>query len=119
MLTMTTAKKKPHPPPAKTAKRKRATEPEVGPDGHTLAQRLILLMSERHVGQSELARMCSTYYATLVPSADPDRVKQQHIFNIIQGQETSWALPLIAAVCDVSLMWLQYGIGPKQIPLKN
>lgn len=109
----TTLKKKPAAPPKGKAVRKRASEPEVGPDGRTLGQRVVLLMQERGIGQAELARMCSQYYATFVPLAD-DKVKQQHIFNIIQGQSSAWAVPLIAAIFDVSDMWLQYGIGKRE-----
>jgi len=98
---------------SKKTKKKRQAEIEVGPDGLTLAQRVLRLMSERGVGQTELARMCSQYYSAFVPTQD-DKVKQQHIFNIIQGQASAWALPLIAAVFDVSDMWLQFGIGPKE-----
>lgn len=114
VLDMTSVKRKAKPSPAVQAKRKRAPEPEVGPDGRTLAQRVILLMSESRIGQSDLARMCSAYYATFYPTIEEPKVKQQHIFNLLQGQASSAALPLIAAVFDVSDIWLQYGIGPKE-----
>lgn len=92
--------------------RKRSSGPLIGPDGLTMSQRVVRLMSERNVGQSELARTCSQYYAAFVPTEE-EPVKQQHIFNIIQGQESSWVLPLIAAVFDVNDMWLQFGIGQR------
>ena len=109
----TTLKKKPLEQPPQKARRKRAPEPEVGPDGRTLAQRVAMLMQERGVSQAELARMCSQYYAAFVPLAE-DKVKQQHIFNILQGQSSSWAVSLIASVFDVNDMWLQYGIGKRE-----
>jgi len=86
---------------------------EVGPDNRTLPQRLHWLMGQNGVSQAGLARMCSEYYATFVPDCQ-DKVKQQHIFNVLQGQESSSILPLIAQVFDVSDMWLQYGIGPME-----
>lgn len=113
----TTLKKRPIEQPTQKARRKRAPEPEVGPDGRTLAQRVALLMQERDIRQAELARMCSQYYAAFVPSAD-EKVKQQHIFNILQGQSSAWVVGLIAAVFDVNFMWLQYGIGQRD-PTKN
>ena len=93
------------PPPKK--------QPDVGPDGLTFAQRLWKVMTERGIGQTELARRCSEYYATFVPGTD-DRVKQQHIFNALGGQSSSEVLPLIAAVLDVNELWLQFGIGPRE-----
>lgn len=113
VLNMPTTKRKPAPQQPRTDKRKRPPEQDIGPDGRTLAQRMIALMAERNVGQTELARMCSTFYSTFVPTAE-DKVKQQHIFNIVQGQASSWALPLIAAVFDVNDLWLQFGIGAKE-----
>lgn len=107
---MSNAKSK---PAAQQRRPKVISEPLMGPDGLTMAQRVIQLMEEQDVGQSDLARMCSRYLSSFVPGAD-DRVKQQHIFNIIQGQESSWVLPLIAAVFDVSDMWLQFGIGNRK-----
>lgn len=112
VVRMSVARKKPQPAPARP-KRKRMAEPVKGPDGLTMSQRLFQLMAEKQVGQTELARMCSQYYTAFVPGADPDIVKQQHIFNIIQGQSNSWVVPLIAAVFEVNEMWLQLGIGPK------
>lgn len=113
MLHMPQQKKRPPPPVARKPKGRRIPEPEVGPDGRTLAQRVILLMSERNIGQTELARMCSEYYGAFLPDTE-DKIKQQHIFNIIQGQASSSALPLMAAVFDVSDLWLQFGIGPRE-----
>jgi hypothetical protein len=116
VLNMPHANKKPMTPPLlRQAKRKRKPEPQVGPDGYTLAQRVAQLLVQKGIGQTDLARMCSQYYAALVPGAEPDMVKQQHIFNILQGQDTAWAVPLIAEVCEVSLMWLQYGIGKREV----
>lgn len=114
VLQMTQPVRKPKPAPAPKARKKRSTEQEVGADGFTLAQRLFRLMDERGVTQTQLARMCSQYYAAFVKDAPDDKVKQQHIFNIIQGQSSSWALPLIAAVFEVNEMWLQFGIGAKE-----
>jgi hypothetical protein len=102
----------------KTVRRKPKAVPEVGPDGQTLAQRLTRLMVERDVGQTELARMCSEFYATFVPVTE-DKVKQQHIFNLLQGQANAWCLPLVAHVFDVSDLWLQFGIGKKERRIKN
>lgn len=113
VLNMQTRIRKPVEAVQKKTKKKRQPEAEVGPDGLTLAQRVLRLMGERGIGQTELARMCSQYYSAFVPGAD-DKVKQQHIFNILQGQASAWALPLIAAVFDVNDMWLQFGIGPKE-----
>ncbi|HEY4357977.1 MAG TPA: hypothetical protein VGN16_19680 [Acidobacteriaceae bacterium] len=113
VLTMPQVKRKPVPAPVKAGKTKRRTDPDVGPDGFTLAQRLHKLMTEMNVGQADLARMCWEYYATFHPGSDEPRVKQQHIFNILQGQESSWVLPLIAYVFDVNDMWLQFGIGQR------
>jgi hypothetical protein len=113
VLQMPTTKRKAIPETGKAPARKRVNESLVGPDGLTLGQRVIRLMEDQGVGQSELARMCSRYYAAFVPGKE-DAVKQQHIFNIIQGQESSWVTPLIAAVFDVSDMWVQFGIGNKE-----
>jgi hypothetical protein len=114
VLTMTTAKKKPakasgnHAPPA------RKTAPIVGPDGFTMGQRVLRLMAEQGMSQTGLADACSKYYAAFIKD-EPDRVKQQHIFNIVQGQDSSWVVPLIAAVFEVSPLWLQLGIGKREI----
>lgn len=104
--------------PEKVVRRKPKAVPEVGPDGQTLAQRLTRLMVERDVGQTELARMCSEFYATFVPGPE-DKVKQQHIFNLLQGQANAWCLPLVAHVFDVNDLWLQFGIGNKERRIKN
>jgi hypothetical protein len=104
--------------PEKAVRRKPKAAPEVGPDGLTLAQRVTRLMVEHDVGQTELARMCSEFYATFVPGTE-DKVKQQHIFNLLQGQANAWCLPLVAHVFDVSDMWLQFGIGKKERRIKN
>lgn len=102
----------------KVVRRKPKAVPEVGPDGQTLAQRLTRLMVERDVGQTELARMCSEFYATFAPGTE-DKVKQQHIFNLLQGQANAWCLPLVAHVFDVNDLWLQFGIGKKERRIKN
>ena len=112
VLVMPKATQKASAPTPKRAKRKRTIDPQVGPDGRTLGQRVVLLMSEQNIGQTELARMCSLHFATFVPSVE-DKVKQQHIFNIIQGQEGSGVLSLVAAVFDVNDLWLQFGIGDR------
>jgi hypothetical protein len=113
VLAMTTAKKKPtrtagHSAPA------RKSEPIVGPDGFTMSQRVLRLMAEQGMTQTDLARACSQYYAAFIKDV-PDRVKQQHIFNIIQGQDSSWVVPLIAAVFEVSALWVQLGIGKREL----
>jgi hypothetical protein len=118
LLVMQQTKKRPHAPPIRRAKGKAIHEPEVGPDGLTMPQRVIQLMTENGVGQNELARMCSERYAVFVPGSE-EKVKQQHIFNLLKGpsgkgQSSAWFLPLIAAVFDVSDMWLQFGIGKKE-----
>lgn len=118
LLSMSTPKRKPAAALPKSPKRKATPDPEIGPDGRTLAQRVILLMEERGIGQTQLARMCSEYYATFNPGVE-DKVKQQHIFNVLQGQSSTQALPLLAAVFDVNEMWLQYGIGKRERVLKN
>lgn len=117
VLSMSQTKRKPQPVVTRPAGRKRATALDVGPDGLTLPQRLHRLMAAAGVGQAELARMCSDLYATFVPNS-PEKVKQQHIFNLLQGQATAWCLPLVASVFDVSDLWLQFGIGRKE-RLKN
>lgn len=95
-------------------KPRKATEPDIGPDGLTVGQRVSRLMIERDVGQTELARMCSELYAAFVPSVE-GKVKQQHIFNLLKkDQSSAWCLALIASVFDVHDLWLQYGIGRKE-----
>jgi len=98
--------------PAPSKKRPKKA-PVVGPDGLTFAQRVQRLMTEKDVGQTELARMCSDYFRSFVTGAD-DVVEQQHIFNIVKGQDSAWCMPLIAAVFDVRELWLQIGIGPRE-----
>lgn len=114
VLHMNTAQKKAVPPALRKPQRKRKEKPQpvVGPDGLTLSRHVRLLMTERGIGQTELARMCSEYYATFVPGAE-DVVKQQHIFNLLAGQSSVDYLPLLAAVFDVNEMWLQFGIGKR------
>lgn len=118
MLDMSVARRKSQLDPGR-AKRKKSAEPSAGPDGLTMSQRLFRLMAERDIGQTDLARLCSQYYTAFVPDAEPDVVKQQHIFNIIQGQSSSWVIPLIAAVLEVNELWLQLGIGPKERRPRN
>jgi transcriptional regulator with XRE-family HTH domain len=86
-----------------------AAGPSPSPDGLSLGARLKTLMKERGISKSELARICSSYYAALAPQRDT--VSTQHIADIIDGQDSSWVSPLIAAVFDVPLLWLQLGIG--------
>lgn len=102
-------KERPKTQPRKRAKRVAVT----GPDGLTFGQRVQKLMNERDVGQTKLAKMCSDFYRTYVPEAE-DLVQQQHIFNVVSGQDSAWCMPLIAAVFDVRELWLQIGIGPKE-----
>jgi hypothetical protein len=111
---MAQPKKKPVEAPETKAPRKRAQAPEVGPDGLTMAQRLFREMTVRDLGQQKLAEMCSQYYSAMNPNGAEDRVKQQHIFNILRGQESSFAIPLICAVLELREMWLQFGIGQKE-----
>lgn len=99
--------------PAKGAKKARVKQLDVGPDGLTLPQRLHRLMAERGIGQTALAKMCSEYYSAFVPGVE-DKVKQQHIFNLLSGQANAWCLPLVAAVLDVNDLWLQFGIGKRE-----
>lgn len=112
VLTMTRPKTKPGPRPAKP---KRVKALHVGPDGMTFQKRIVGLMTlhDPPIGQTELARMCSEYYATFVPHMD-DMVKQQHVFNLLRGQSSTEYLPILAAVLDVNELWLQFGIGPKE-----
>lgn len=114
VLHMAQPKKRPTEAPETKVPRKRAQAPEVGPDGLTMAQRLFREMTVRDLGQQKLAEMCSQYYSAMNPSGAEDRVKQQHIFNILRGQESSFAIPLICAVLELREMWLQFGIGPKE-----
>lgn len=114
VLPMAQPKKKPVEAPEAKAPRKRAQAPEVGPDGLTMAQRLFREMTVRDLGQQKLAEMCSQYYSAMNPNGADDRVKQQHIFNILRGQESSFAIPLICAVLELREMWLQFGIGTKE-----
>jgi hypothetical protein len=113
VLDMPTIKKKSPRARVVSAKPSRRVEPLVGPDGFTMSQRVVQLMNEHGMSQTELARACSGYYAALMPT-EPERVKQQHIFNIVQGQDSSWVVPLIAAVFDVSVLWLQFGFGKRE-----
>jgi hypothetical protein len=103
-------REKPH---RKARKKRAARQPVIGPDGLTFAQRLRTLMNEKDVGQTEVAKMCSDFYRTFVRDAD-DVVQQQHIFNVLGGQDSAWCMPLIAAVFDVRELWLQIGIGPRE-----
>ena len=96
----------------KARKKRPARQPIVGPDGLTFAQRLRTLMNEKDVGQTEVAKMCSDLYRTFVRDAE-DVVQQQHIFNVLAGQDSAWCMPLLAAVFDVRELWLQIGIGPR------
>lgn len=100
-------------PNRKPPKKRAARQPIVGPDGRTFAQRLRGLMTERDVGQTEVAKMCSDLYRTFVRDAE-DVVQQQHIFNVLGGQDSAWCMPLLAAVFDVRELWLQIGIGPRE-----
>jgi hypothetical protein len=98
----------------KSPKKRRARlAPAIGPDGLAFGQRVQKLMTEKDIGQTALARMCSDFYRTFVLDAE-DCVQQQHIFNIISGQESAWCMPLIAEVFDVRELWLQLGIGPRE-----
>lgn len=114
VLQMPITKKRPVKTPSGRGGPSRKAEPIVGPDGFTMSQRVLRLMTEQGMGQAALARACSEYYAAFIPG-DSDRVKQQHIFNIIQGQDSSWVVPLIAGVFDVNVLWLQFGIGKREL----
>jgi hypothetical protein len=98
----------------KPQKKKRKKPPVVGFDGLTTKQRLYRLMEERGVGQTQLARLCSEFYAGFVGGSD-DRFKQQHVGNFIQNDQDSAEWLVIAAkVFDVNPIWLQFGIGNKE-----
>lgn len=117
VLPMAQAKKKPKVTAPKKVSPRTAHEPEAGPDGLTMPQRVMKLMTEHGVGQSELARMCSERYAVYFPGTEA-KVQQQHIFNLLRGasgkgQSSSWILPLLALVFDVSDIWLQFGVGKR------
>ena len=79
-----------------------------------MSQRVLQLMAEQGMSQTDLAKACSQYYAAFMPG-ELERVKQQHIFNIIQGQDSSWVVTLIAGVFDVNALWLQFGIGKREV----
>lgn len=113
VLSMTTAKKKPARALVSSGTPARKSAPIVGPDGFTMSQRVLRLMAEQGMSQTGLAEACSRYYAAFI-NDEPDRVKQQHIFNIVQGQDSSWVVPLIAEVFDVNPLWLQLGIGKRE-----
>jgi hypothetical protein len=113
VLHMPTTKKKPARATGGRTPTSRKADPIVGPDGFTMSQRVLRLMAENSMSQAGLARACSDYYSAFIPG-ESDRVKQQHIFNIIQGQDSSWVVPLIAGVFDVSVLWLQFGIGKRE-----
>jgi hypothetical protein len=113
VLHMPTTKKKPVRATGARPTTARKADPIVGPDGFTMSQRVLRLMAENSMSQAGLARACSDYYSAFIPG-DSERVKQQHIFNIIQGQDSSWVVPLIAGVFDVSVLWLQFGIGKRE-----
>lgn len=119
VLIMPTAKKKPHKTSLQREATKRKAEPMVGPDGFTMGQRVLQLMDEQdNMSQTELAKACSRLLDTFIPG-EPDRVKQQHIFNIVQlGQDSSWVVALIAKVFEVDATWLQFGFG-KRSPKPN
>lgn len=112
MLSMVRAVKKQAVAPKKP-KVKRAPTLQIGPDGLTFPQRLRALLYSLEVGQTELARLCSQYFAGFMPGNE-ELVSQQLIFNILKGQGSTEYLPLIAAVLDVNELWLQFGIGPKE-----
>lgn len=116
VLTMPTPKKKAQLRPA--PKREKRSKLAIGPDGLTFPQRLQKLMDEHGIGQTALAKRCSEYLAIYYPGEE-DKIKQQHIFNILGGQASSEALPIIAQVLDVSDIWLQYGIGSRERPTKH
>lgn len=111
VLNMTTPRQRER--QAKQPKAPSRPRPEVGPDGLTMPQRLERLMTDRGVGQTDLARMCSQFFASYYPAMD-GAVQQQHIFNLLHKQSDSWVSPLIAHVFDVNALWLQFGIGPKE-----
>jgi hypothetical protein len=114
VLHMPTTKKKPHKQQGAVPRPVRKSEPIVGPDGFTMSQRVLQLMAEQGMSQTDLAKACSQYYAAFMPG-ELERVKQQHIFNIIQGQDSSWVVTLIAGVFDVNALWLQFGIGKREV----
>jgi hypothetical protein len=115
VLHMPTTKKKPVRATGARPTTARKADPIVGPDGFTMSQRVLRLMAENSMSQAGLARACSEYYSAFIPG-EADRVKQQHIFNIVQGQDSSWVVPLIAKVFDVDGAWLQFGIGKREAP---
>lgn len=97
---------------------------EVGPDGLTMPDRLKIAMLEHappfhpeRGGQSQLARACQAVYAGGRENA-PATIQQGHIWELLNGQDSSRYLPVVAKVLGVNCLWLQFGIDPKY-PAKN
>lgn len=100
---------------AKKKRKKRKKPPTVGADGLTAKQRLHRLMEERGIGQTALARRCSEYYSAFVAGSD-ERFKQQNVGNFIANdQDTADWLVIAAKIFEVNCVWLQFGIGKKEI----
>lgn len=120
VISMLTArKKKPEPAPAKAKKPKKPRVLEVGLDGRTMPERLKMVMVEHDPpyppergGQTQLARDCQVVYANGRTNA-PATIQQGHVWEMLNGQDSSRYLPVVAKVLGVSCLWLQFGIGPK------
>lgn len=105
-------------PPRKAKKTKRVLE--VGPDRLTMPERLRSLMLDHKPpfvpergGQSQLARVAQAIYANGRENA-PATIKQAHIWEMLNGQDSSRYLPVVAKVFGVNCLWLQFGIGEKR-----
>lgn len=113
--------KRAHPAAPKKKRTTRRPRPvEVGPDKRTMGERLRLLMLEHEPpfnpergGQTDLAKAAQAIYANGRESA-PATIKQQHIQQLLAGQDSSRYLSVVAQVFGVSTLWLQFGIGPKR-----
>lgn len=126
VVSMLTAKKKK--PEVVQPKAKRPKKPrvlEVGPDGRTMPERLKMIMTEHEPpfipergGQTQLARACQLVYANGRANA-PATIQQGHIWELLNGQDSSRYLPVVAKVLGVNCLWLQFGIGSKYPTSEN
>lgn len=126
VIYMQTAKKKKLEVVQPRAKKPKKVRPlEVGPDGRTMPERLKMVMLEHDPpfipergGQTQLAKACQAIYSNGRENA-PATIQQGHIWELLNGQDSSRYLSVVAKVLGVNCLWLQFGLGEKKSHGKN
>lgn len=113
---MSLPKKKPAEKPQRIRKAQR------GADGRTVGERLAEAMRshdppyDSETGQTRLAEECQRIWASGWGKKSTVKIKQQNINELLHNkQHSSRYISVLAYVLNVRCLWLQFGIGPRDM----